>query len=93
MTYDAIIDDERRKNSFGLVVSLNMLIETEFGFNYTGADCKAWMKEAGFRETHRAAPRRSGFDGRRHQVGADEVFAAIHGRARSHPPRLFPMTR
>jgi hypothetical protein len=31
-------------------MSLNMLIETSDGFNYTGADCSAWMKEAGFRE-------------------------------------------
>jgi hypothetical protein len=25
-----------------------MLIETEGGFDYTGADCMGWMKEAGF---------------------------------------------
>jgi hypothetical protein len=29
-------------------MSLNMLIETPGGFDYTGADCKAWMKDAGF---------------------------------------------
>jgi hypothetical protein len=28
-----------------------MLIETPEGFDYTGADCSGWMKEAGFRET------------------------------------------
>lgn len=49
--YEAIIDDERRKNAFGLLMSLNMLIETQDGFDYTGADCSAWMKKAGFRET------------------------------------------
>jgi hypothetical protein len=32
-------------------MSLNMLIETAEGFDYTGADCSGWMKEAGFRET------------------------------------------
>jgi hypothetical protein len=32
-------------------MSLNMLIETPGGFDYTGADCVAWMKEVGFRET------------------------------------------
>ena len=32
-------------------MSLNMLIETPGGFDYTGADCVGWMKEAGFRET------------------------------------------
>jgi O-methyltransferase domain/Dimerisation domain len=51
IAYDAIIDDDRRKNAFGLLMSLNMLIETKGGFDYTGADCMGWMKEAGFRET------------------------------------------
>ena len=51
IVYDAIIDDERRQNAFGLLMSLNMLIETNGGFDYTGADCIGWMKEAGFRET------------------------------------------
>ncbi|HLM55101.1 MAG TPA: hypothetical protein VK422_03175 [Pyrinomonadaceae bacterium] len=32
-------------------MSLNMLIETPGGFDYTGADCRGWMREAGFRET------------------------------------------
>lgn len=48
--HEAIIDDERRKNAFGLLMSLNMLIETPGGFDFTGADCIAWMKDAGFRE-------------------------------------------
>jgi len=51
MVYDAMIDDDRRKNAFGLLMSLNMLIETPGGFDYTGADCIGWMKDAGFRET------------------------------------------
>jgi SAM-dependent methyltransferase len=50
IVYDAMIDDERRTNAFGLLMSLNMLIETQAGFDYTGADCRAWMQEAGFRE-------------------------------------------
>ena len=49
--YDSIIDDDRSKNAFGLLMSLNMLIETPGGFDYTGADCQAWMRKAGFRET------------------------------------------
>jgi len=32
-------------------MSLNMLIETPGGFDYTGADCQSWMRETGFRET------------------------------------------
>ncbi|MFN3484929.1 MAG: methyltransferase [Planctomycetota bacterium] len=50
VVYEAIIDDERRRNAFGLLMSLNMLIETPAGFDYTGADCCTWMKAAGFRE-------------------------------------------
>ena len=48
--YDAIIDDDRSQNAFGLLMSLNMLIETPGGFDYTGADCIGWMEEAGFRD-------------------------------------------
>ncbi|GGA69875.1 methyltransferase/methylase [Edaphobacter acidisoli] len=51
VVYESIIDDDRRKNAFGLLMSLNMLIETRGGFDYTGADCMGWMKEASFRET------------------------------------------
>jgi hypothetical protein len=49
--YEAIIDDDRSANAFGLMMSLNMLIETPGGFDYTGADCQGWMREALFRET------------------------------------------
>lgn len=51
VVYDAIIDDDRSKNAFGLMMSLNMLIETPGGFDYTGADCMGWMQEVGFKET------------------------------------------
>jgi hypothetical protein len=51
IVYETIIDDERRQNAFGLLMSLNMLIETPGGFDYTAADCMSWMREAGFRET------------------------------------------
>jgi hypothetical protein len=51
IVYDAVIDDDRRENAFGLLMSLNMLIETTGGFDYTGAGCLAWMREAGFAET------------------------------------------
>lgn len=48
VVYDAIIDDARSSNAFGLLMSLNMVIETPGGFDYTGADCIGWMQEAGF---------------------------------------------
>ena len=51
VVYEAIIDDDRSKNAFGLMMSLNMLIETPGGFDYTGADCAGWMKAAGFSST------------------------------------------
>jgi len=51
VAYDAIIDDNRSQNAFGLLMSLNMLIETPGGFDYTGADCRGWMHDAGFKET------------------------------------------
>ena len=50
VAYDSIIDDDRTQNAFGLLMSLNMLIETPGGFDYTGADCIGWMKETGFRD-------------------------------------------
>jgi hypothetical protein len=63
---EAMIDDDRSQNAFGLMSSLNMLIETPDGFDYTGADCTGWMKEAGFRETHVE-----------HLVGPDSMVVAI----------------
>lgn len=50
IVYDSIIDDERKQNAFGLLMSLNMLIETPGGFDYTGADCIAWMQQVGFKD-------------------------------------------
>jgi len=43
-----IIDDERRQNAFGLMMSLNMLIEFGEAFDFTGAQFAAWCQEAGF---------------------------------------------
>ncbi|RMF55877.1 MAG: methyltransferase [Calditrichaeota bacterium] len=46
-----IIDDERRENTFGLLMSLNMLIEVGDGFDFTKADFDSWAKEIGFQKT------------------------------------------
>ena len=51
IVYDSIIDDERRANAFGLLMSLNMLIETTGGFDYTASECQGWLREAGFSRT------------------------------------------
>ncbi|MBK7580033.1 MAG: methyltransferase [Myxococcales bacterium] len=46
-----VIDDARRTNTFGLLISLNMLIETPGGFDYTQGQFAGWCKEAGFSRT------------------------------------------
>jgi hypothetical protein len=66
LVYDAIIDDDRSKNAFGLMMSLHMMIETHGGFDYTGADCVGWMKDAGFREARVE-----------HLVGPDSMVVGI----------------
>jgi hypothetical protein len=66
VVYEALIDDERRENAFGLLASLNMLIETPAGFDYTGADCRSWMRDTGFRESHVE-----------HLVGPDSMVVGI----------------
>lgn len=47
---EALIDDARRENAAGLLMSLNMLIEFGDAFDFTGADFIGWCREAGFRE-------------------------------------------
>ena len=44
-----LIDDARRKNAFGLMMSLNMLIEFGDAFDFTGADFVGWCRQAGFK--------------------------------------------
>ncbi|MCB0936231.1 MAG: methyltransferase [Mycobacterium sp.] len=46
---EALIDDARRKNTFGLMMSLNMLIEFGDAFDFSGADFREWCASAGFR--------------------------------------------
>jgi len=66
IVYEAIIDDDRSANVFGLLMSLNMLIETDGGFDYTAADCQGWMTAAGFSRTYT-----------RHLVGPDSMVVGI----------------
>jgi O-methyltransferase domain/Dimerisation domain len=46
---EALIDDARRENVFGLLMSLNMLIEFGDAFDYSGADFRKWCTEVGFK--------------------------------------------
>jgi hypothetical protein len=48
---ESIIDDERNQNVFGMMMSLNMLIESGTGFDYTFADFNNWAKTVGFKKT------------------------------------------
>ena len=66
IAYDSMIDDDRSKNAFGLLMSLNMLIETNGGFDYTAADCQSWLREIGFRESYAE-----------HLVGPDSMVVGI----------------
>ena len=51
IVYDSMIDDARSHNLGGLLMSLNMLIETPAGFDYTIGDCRGWLKSTGFTRT------------------------------------------
>jgi hypothetical protein len=66
IVYESIIDDARSSNAFGLLMSLNMLIETPGGFDYTASDCVGWMRQAGFTSTHA-----------QHLVGPDSMVVGI----------------
>jgi SAM-dependent methyltransferase len=58
-----LIDDARRENAFGLMMSLNMLIEFGDAFDFTGADFSGWCREVGFSKTdvlHLAGPASAG---------------------------------
>lgn len=48
---ESLIDDVRRENVAGLMMSLNMLIEFGDAFDYTGADFRGWCRNVGFRDT------------------------------------------
>jgi O-methyltransferase domain/Dimerisation domain len=66
IVYETIIDDDRSQNAFGLLMSLNMLIETEGGFDYSASDCMGWMTEAGFASTRAE-----------HLVGPDSMVIGV----------------
>ena len=66
IVYETIIDDDRRQNLFGLLMSLNMLIETPGGADYAAAECAEWMRQAGFKTTRSE-----------HLVGPESTVVAI----------------
>lgn len=66
IVYESIIDDDRRENVFGFLMSLKMLIETQAGADHTAAECAEWMRQAGFRSTRSA-----------HLVGPESMVVGI----------------
>jgi SAM-dependent methyltransferase len=48
IVYDPLIEESRSQEAHGLLSSLNMLIETSAGSEYTATECTGWMREAGF---------------------------------------------
>lgn len=49
IVYEWLLDDDRRANVPGLLMSLHMLMETQGGFNFTASEGRQWMQEAGFK--------------------------------------------
>jgi precorrin-6B methylase 2 len=52
IVYERLLDDERCVNAVALLSSLNMLLTSTGGFEFTGAECIGWMQETGFRRIH-----------------------------------------
>lgn len=66
LVYEALIDDARDQNAFGLLMSLNMLLVTSRGFVFTGADLAGWLRDCGFRNIRQE-----------HLSGPDSMVIAI----------------
>jgi hypothetical protein len=48
IVHETFIDDARRSRAHSLLASLNMLIQTDDGSEFTARECMMWMREAGF---------------------------------------------
>lgn len=49
ITIENVIDEDRRVRTDGFLMSLNMLVETTDGFDYSESDFKEWTQDIGFR--------------------------------------------
>ena len=52
LVYERLIDDDRRRNATALLSSLNMLVVTPDGSEFSGTECAEWMRGAGFRDVY-----------------------------------------
>jgi hypothetical protein len=66
IVFEELIDEERSRSAFALLMSLNMLIETPAGFNTTGGVYCNWIRQAGFSESRIE-----------HLVGPESMIVAI----------------
>src|SRR5262249_57363250 len=80
---ESIIDNERRQNTLGLLMSLHMLIENGNGFDYSQEDFQRWATAAGFRKIE-VSP----LTGRSSAVVAYRYAAAL-SLLRLHNPSAF----
>ena len=48
IVHETFIDNARRVRSHSLLASLNMLLQTEGGSEFTEHECETWMQEVGF---------------------------------------------
>ncbi len=83
VVYDAVIDDDRPENAFGLMMSLNLLIETRGGFDYTGADCRVDARGRLLGDSRRASCR-SGLDGDRNKMNLFPIASKADHCRRQH---------
>ena len=76
---ETVIDDERRTRAHSLLASLNMLLQTDGGSEFTGAECASWMHEVAIR-SHRHLPAWSALLGR----DCAKIDAQPRGHAKSN---------
>jgi precorrin-6B methylase 2 len=50
IVHETLIPEDRRSNAAGMLASLNMLLWTAGGYDFSGSECAKWMKEAGFND-------------------------------------------
>ena len=50
IVHETLIAEDRRSNAAGMLASLNMLLWTAGGYDFSGSECAEWMREAGFND-------------------------------------------
>jgi len=50
IVHETLIPEDRRSNPAGMLASLNLLLWTPGGHDFSGSECAEWMREAGFND-------------------------------------------